>query len=135
MMTDFFIRLPHHDARITSGFRLEHFIFSNDPILRQPLPAQLREDRFAARDLDELFDPLNAGDERVVPFLEERPRARRKRLCGPANVVETALQPCRERLSLRFAADQAGEYTDHLENLCDRSLVEREDRPSAADEL
>ena len=75
VMTDFFIFLPHHDARITSGFRFSDFVSLDDPIFRQPLPAQLREDRFAARDLDELFDPLNAGDERAVPFFEEHARA------------------------------------------------------------
>ena len=38
-------------------------------------------------------------------------------------------------LPLRLAADDAREHANHLQDVCDRALVEREDRQPALDEL
>ena len=70
-----------------------------------------------------------------VPFFEEHTRALRKLLCGVANLFQSALEVRSERPSLRLAADEAGEHTNHLEDLGNRALVERENRKSALDQL
>src|SRR5580765_3462025 len=43
----------------------------DDAILREAAARQLREDRRATGDLDELFDPPDPRDQRLVPFLEK----------------------------------------------------------------
>src|SRR5260370_15581903 len=44
----------------------------DDAIPRELRVRELRKDRRTACDLDELFHPPDPGDERLVPFLEER---------------------------------------------------------------
>src|SRR3989442_899284 len=47
----------------------------DDPAVGPRLPAELDEDVTAAGDLDQLGDPADAGDERIVPLLEVDARA------------------------------------------------------------
>ena len=138
-MVRFFIALPHHDATITSGLRSMTTRGIDDAILAERLVAQLREDRIAAGDLDQLLDPADAGDERRVPFLEEDPRgralgeARTRR--ARADRVEPGLHPRRERVPGVGPPDQRADDPDHLEDLGDAALVEGVDGIAAADQL
>ena len=50
----------------------------HDAVLSELGVTKLREDRIAAGDLDELLDPLDAGDQRLVPFLEIHTRSPRR---------------------------------------------------------
>lgn len=70
-------RIPGHDL-----------IGSHDTIACQFSKAQLGKDRLATCDFDEFVDPLNARNERVVPFLEEDARMAGKAGGGLANAIK-----------------------------------------------
>src|SRR4029453_2193584 len=81
---------------LTAPRREDHFWIApgnfrgrDDTIARKTSVGQFREDRRAAGNLDELFDPSDAGNNRLVPLLEERAKAARKsasRLANPVRV-------------------------------------------------
>src|SRR5579859_3412130 len=60
---------PRREDHIRIAFN--HRFPSHNALLGLPTFAELRENRLASRNLDELFNPLDAADERVVPLLEE----------------------------------------------------------------
>ena len=125
--------LPHQDAKITSGSRRATSAGIDDPVLRERRTGQLRENRRAAGDVDELFNPSDARDQRLVPLVEEdaRPcRQRRFRLRGGCDRGPRS-QTISQRFSLWLTPDEAAEHPDHLQNLGDRALVERDDREAA----
>ena len=96
---------------------------------------QLRENRRAAGDLDELLHPADPRDQRIVPLLEERPQPDGKRAGGLADAIEIRRQPIRQRLGFGLAADESAEHPDHLEDFGDAALVEGDDGNAAANEL
>jgi hypothetical protein len=78
-----------------------------DSILRESRLGQLREDRHAAGDRDQLFDPSDAGNQRIVPLLEEDTRALGKVGRGAKDSLEAVLESAREILGPRLAATRA----------------------------
>ena len=92
--------LPHHEPMITSGAAAITCSLVTMRSLASRACAQLREDRVAARDLDQLLDPLDAGDQRIVPLLEIDARPSRKR-APPAR--ECASSPLRSSSRERLA--------------------------------
>ena len=106
----------------------------DDPILRQAGARQFGKNRIATGDRDELFDPADSRNQRVVPLFEKRsqPRPLRRGLTDPA---ESGFEVVRELLCLGLTADQAAEHPDHLENFGDRSLVERDHGNAAPDQF
>ena len=128
--------MPHHEARMTSGSRADNGGGIDDTILRFAAVAQFGEDGIAAGDFDQLFDPADAADQRVVPLLEVNTRAARefRRL----NLRSRSRPLCNFSMSaapsVRFA-DDAREHGDHVEDLRDGSLVEVEDSCAAQDEV
>src|SRR6267154_850466 len=52
----------------------DHLLGFHNTVLGCALISKLGEDVDATGDLDELRDPRNAGDQRIVPLLEEHPR-------------------------------------------------------------
>ena len=50
--------------------RVADLVGRDDAVASELRLTQLRKDRLAACNLDELFDPLDARDERIVPFFE-----------------------------------------------------------------
>src|SRR5439155_20985461 len=79
----------------------------DNPIFREACRRQFREDRRAAGDCDELLDPSNAGDERLVPLLEEHAQPPWEMRRGIPNPIEIRRQPIREALGFLLTADQA----------------------------
>src|SRR5581483_1592932 len=67
---------PRREDYLRIAFRDVGWI--DDAILREPRIVQFRKDRRAAGDLDEFLDPSDAGDQRLVPLFEERPKPDRK---------------------------------------------------------
>ena len=55
----------------------DHLIARDDTILRELRVSDVREHRITARNLDELFHPSDAADQRIVPLLEVDARAPR----------------------------------------------------------
>src|SRR5258707_543365 len=65
--------LPHHEPMIKSGSRTTYLLGCHDTVLGCALISTVREDVHPASDLDELGNPANSGDQRIVPLLEEYP--------------------------------------------------------------
>ena len=79
--------------------------------------------------------PADAGDQRLVPFLEVDARAPRS--CAAAlRVASTpASSSVGERGRLRLAADHAAEHADHAQDLGDAAVVEDVHLDAGAHEL
>ena len=68
--------LPHHEPRIRSGWRRTiSRAVGDDAIAGQRFLRQFGEHVVAAGDADQLGDPADAADRRLVPFLEVDARA------------------------------------------------------------
>ena len=125
---------PHHEARITSGLRRDHVGRRHDAIARRRGAAQMGEHVLAARDLDQLRDPADAGDHRIVPFLEVDPRPRRS--CRRASDVRhPRLERTRQRLGLVAGADQGADGADHGEDPRNVALIEEMDGDAGLGQL
>src|SRR5882672_11350827 len=96
---------------------------------------QLGKDRIPASDLDELLDPLDARDERVVPLLEKHARPRWKLRRQFAEAIEIRREPRRQRLGFVTAANEPADHADHLQDLGYAALVEGYDRMAATNQL
>ena len=85
---------------------------------------QFREHLDAAGGLDQLRHPADAGDHRLVPFLEIDPRpARQLAARARASRSRSASEP-RQRVGLVGRADQRAERADHGEDAGEVALVE-----------
>ena len=89
----------------------------------------------AARDLDQLADPADAGDLRLVPFLEVDARPARQPRRRPRIASTSCREPIGERRGLRFAADHAAEHADHAQDLRDAAVIEEVHLDARAREL
>ena len=97
---------------------------------------QLGKDVDAAGDLDQLRHPADAGDHRLVPFLEIDPRPACERGCrARAPASSRCSSEARQRIGLRRRADQRAERADHVEDAGDVALVEGMHRDAAADQF
>src|SRR3954471_13825692 len=82
-------------------------------------PRQRGKHLDAAGDLDQLRHPADAGDHRLVPFLEVDAWTPCERRGARACLVEALLQRARERIGLAAHADQRAERADHVEDAGD----------------
>src|SRR2546425_4187491 len=96
---------------------------------------KLGKDRIAAGDLDELFNPLDARDQRVVPLFEEDARPRGKCARVYCERLEIRLEPGRKRFGFPAAADEPADHADHLQDLGNAALIEGHHWITAADQL
>jgi hypothetical protein len=64
-----FLAAPRADDQIRLAS--DHLRSSHNAVLSCALIPTISEDVDAAGNLDELRDPSNSGDQRIVPFLEE----------------------------------------------------------------
>ena len=89
----------------------------------------------AAGRLDQLRDPADAGDHRVVPFLEIDPRPVRRASVDSYRIQRDALRQRNRIPRPRRPRRQCAERADHGENSGDIALVEGMHRDAAADQL
>src|SRR5688572_29711405 len=120
-----------NDVRLT----LDDVLGADDALLAEFAVAELGENRIAAGDLDELFDPANARDQRVVPLLEKDPRAAGQLCCGGAYRIEFELEMRNQPIRLVGAADQRAKDANHLQYLGHAALIEDHHRVAALDQL
>jgi hypothetical protein len=103
---------------------IDHLIDRHHAILGCASAGMIGKDVDTARDLDELRDPPNRIDQRIVPFLEEYPRSFRQ-LLGTASGVSQACFEGGYELESPFArTNHRTDRSDHREDPCDASLVE-----------
>ncbi len=57
------------------GVALKNRVPCDNSVLRFPALKEFRKDQFAASNCDQFLHPLNATDDRIIPFFEEHPRA------------------------------------------------------------
>src|SRR6185312_12474256 len=123
---------PRADDEV--GLALDDVGGGDDAVARRLAAGALGEDIAAARHGDQLRHPGDAGDVRLVPFLEiglGPPRQARRPRPG---VVEPGGELVRETVGALAGADEGAERTDHGENLGDAALVEGVDRDARADQ-
>src|SRR5688572_33415403 len=96
---------------------------------------QARKDRIAARDFHELLNPLDAGDQRLVPLFEKHTRTRREPGSRFADLLQPALQLLRELFGAIAGAHNAADDADGVEDLRNRTLIEREHGVTAPDQF
>ncbi len=89
----------------------------------------------AAGDLDQLADPADARDQRLVPFLEVDARTPRQSRGRCAGRLDIGFQPVGERSGLRLAADHAPEHADHAQDLRDAAVIEEVNLDSGTREI
>jgi hypothetical protein len=82
-----------------------------------------------------LRHPADAGDHRLVPFLEIHPGMAVELRRSSAHLRQPPLELQRERLGLLRCADQRAQRADHVENAGDVAVVEGVHRNIAADQL
>src|SRR5690606_36352993 len=106
-----------------------------DPRLRERLQRALREDVVAAGDADELGDPADSGDRRLVPFLEVDPGPARQRRGLRRDLVEAALQLVRIGIGARRGAHQRAEPAHVVDDAVDAAVVADPDLDPTPHEL
>src|ERR1700676_2837443 len=109
-------------------------IGQDDPVLGGLLKPQVRQDVFAAGDLDQFGNPADAADQRFVPFLEidfwfwRRPRRGR-------DACQTLLIAGCELIGALRRIDQSPKGADHRQDAGDVALVEAVDRDAGTDQV
>src|SRR5882724_7753106 len=112
--------------RTDDHFRVfgDYFRRVNDPILGRLVFPQFGKDAFAACGFDQLLNPTNSGDKRLVPFFEQDSRMMSEVRGRVANGMQFTLHQCNQRPSFFFAADDSSNRQDHLEDPRDAALIE-----------
>src|SRR6185312_2345948 len=106
-------RAPRHLLRV-----------GDDPLPAEGLNRQLGKTVFAACDADQLGDPADARDQRLVPFLEIHARAARQGARALARRLDPLLETSDELRRAVLATDHAAQRADHAQDLRDTALVE-----------
>ena len=92
-------------------------------------------DVVAAGDLDQLGNPADPGDQRLVPLLKEDARSGASMLLLAHDRLEAPSQGVRQRVGGIAAIDQRPEGADHSEDAGHVALVEQMDGEACAGEV
>jgi hypothetical protein len=93
------------------------------------------EYRRAAGGLDELLDPPDTRNQRVVPFFEKHLRLRLKRAADFRIASSPLSRLSASRSASLLQADQSAKHSNHRQDLRDAALIERHDREAPPNEL
>src|SRR5437868_6917973 len=112
--------------RTDNDFRVfgDYFRRVNDPILGRLVFPQLGKDAFAACRFDQLLNPTNSGNKRVVPFFEQDSRTMSEARGRVANGIQFSMQQRHKRPSFFFATNDASNSQDHRKDFRDAALIE-----------
>jgi hypothetical protein len=107
----------------------------DDPVLGRGTRAKMAADVVAAGDLDQLGNPADPGDQRLVPLLEEDARAGPSMLLLTRDRLEAPSQGVRQRIGGIAAIDERPKGADHREDAGHVTLVEQMDGKAGACEI
>jgi len=107
----------------------------DDAGLRGLLSTEFGEDWISSGDFDEFFDPANAADQGIFPFLEKDARPEAEAGGGGGDGVEAGTQAGGKGLALFRDTDDAGEHENHVQDFFDAALIKSEYGDAARDEL
>jgi hypothetical protein len=128
-----FLPAPRADDQIR--FPRHHRLSRHNTVSGRALLPTIEEDVDAAGDLDELRDPPNSGDQRLVPFFEEYLWPLRQSLRAASGFGQTGFE-CSDELPSPFArVDYRAQRANHVEDPGDASLIEGMDVDPAANEI
>ena len=99
------------------------------------LRRQLGKAVLAAGDINQFGDPADAGDQRLVPFLEVHPRSAWQAQRSLARLIESIPQRRHQRFGPRLRPDHGAEQADEIEDLLDAALIEDVHLDAGANQL
>jgi hypothetical protein len=131
----FFVELlpapgPDNDIRRAS----DHGIGCDDTILGRLAPGKLGKDIDTAGDRDQLGDPGDAGNHRIIPFLKIDFRTITARFAPSPGAVEIGRKPLGQYVGALSRANDSAERAYHIKDPGDRALIERMNGNACADE-
>jgi hypothetical protein len=94
----------------------DHLISRHNTVLGRALVPVIGEDVDAARDFDELQDPSNSEDRRIVPLLEEYPRPFWQAFRAFSGFGQTRFKRSDELPSLFVYIDDRAQRPNHIED-------------------
>src|SRR5215469_8354462 len=128
-----FLAAPRADDQI--GFPLDDLLNRHNAVLGSALVSAIGENVDAAGYLDELRNPSNSGDQRIIPLLEKHLWPLRQ-ACGPlASFGQTGFESFDKLLGPLARAHHCPEHADHIEDPGDSALVEGVHLDPAANEI
>jgi hypothetical protein len=106
---------------IKSGSRATHFLRGHNTVLGRALMPTIGESVDAAGYLDELGDPPNSRDQRLVPFLEEHPWRLRQPFRAVSDFGQPRFERSNELPSSLARIDHRAQRPNHIEDPNDAS--------------
>src|SRR5262249_16867304 len=117
------------------GIPADDFVGRHDALARARTVPQLDKDIAASGDLDELRDPADAGDERIVPLLEVDTRAMGPHARVLADLLHLVPDVLDEAARGLFATERAADHEHGAQHVFERALVRAQHGDAAADQL
>jgi hypothetical protein len=116
------------------GRSSDHILWQNNTVFGGLLLSQIGKHLLATGDLDELRDPANAADERIVPLLEINCRLR-PATNQPRHFAKASFIAPGKLFRLIRRSGPSPDGANHRENAGDFALIESMDGNAGADQL
>src|SRR5262249_46458712 len=113
------------------GIPADDFVGRHDALARARTVPQLGKDIAAPGDLDELRDPADAGNERIVPLLEVHARTMRPHARVLTDLLHLVPDVLDEAARRPLAAERAADHEHGAQHVFERALVRAQHRDSA----
>ena len=107
----------------------------NDAVLTERLERQFRKTVLPTRKLDQLGNPSDRADRRIVPFFEIDPRLAIQAPGGLANLLVIHPDVLDECLSTLVCSHHGGDLKHHRKNLFDAALIEHRHLDSVLNQI
>jgi len=109
-----FLAAPRPDDQI--GLPRNNFLNCHHPVLGCTLISVISKNVDATGNLDELRNPSNSGDQRIVPFLEENSWSPRQPLTAASHFGQTRFERFYELPSPCVRIDHRAQRPNHVED-------------------
>src|SRR5215471_15869074 len=113
----------------------DHLGRVDHPLGGRRLVSELGKDVATARELDDLGDPTNPRDERIVPLLEVHPGPIRPYAGELTYLLDLVSHVLDEISRLAIETEEAAHHDDDGEHIIERARIGAEDREAGSDQL